>query len=80
MGQAVKLYAIVDETTPIDMSKTMAETEKCFVTTALEISQGNRARAAKMLMLKRTTLVEKMRKFEIPLLPPLVKGSKLVRG
>ena len=46
------------------------ELEKQLVGVALELSDNNKSRAAQMLMLNRTTLVEKCRKYGFPLLPP----------
>ena len=49
----------------IDMKDHLADIECSLMTQALEQTDWVVARAAKLLNLQRTTLVEKMRKFEI---------------
>lgn len=51
----------------IDMAKTIADMERKMIQDALSLSKGVKARAAALLMLNRTTLVEKMRRLGMPL-------------
>lgn len=51
----------------IDMVKTINEIEKRMITEALELAGGVKARAALMLHINRTTLVEKMRRLGMQL-------------
>jgi len=51
----------------IDMVRTINDIEKKMIAEALELSGGVKARAALMLSINRTTLVEKMRRLGIPL-------------
>lgn len=53
----------IDE--PIDLKQHMADTERSLIISALEQSGWVNAHAAKLLTLQRTTLVEKMRKYNI---------------
>jgi len=46
----------------LDLRRTLLEIEKAFILKALELSGGVRTQAAKLLGLKRTTLVEKMKR------------------
>jgi len=48
----------------------MDEIERIAVVTALQQSCGNTARAAKILGINRTTLVEKRRRFGLEIKPP----------
>lgn len=49
--------------------------EKCLIAQALQRTKGSRVHAAFLLGLKRTTLVEKMRRYGFPLHGP--HGKKL---
>ena len=51
----------------IDMVRTINEIEKKMIAEALQLSGGVKARAALMLSINRTTLVEKMRRLGLPL-------------
>ena len=51
----------------VDMPKTIAEIERKMIEDALALSHGVKARAAALLSLNRTTLVEKMRRLGMPL-------------
>jgi len=53
----------IDE--PIDLKQHMADVERALIISALEQSGWVNAHAAKLLSLQRTTLVEKMRKYDI---------------
>ena len=55
--------SFIDE--PIDLKKHMADTERALIIAALEQTDWVNAHAAKLLTLQRTTLVEKMRKYDI---------------
>ena len=50
-----------------DLVKTLAEIERSMISDALALSDGVKARAAALLNLNRTTLVEKMRRLGMPL-------------
>lgn len=60
----------------IDLPGFLASLEKSLIEQALTRSNGIKAQAALLLKINRTTLVEKMRKYGMPLLPP----SKPTRG
>jgi DNA-binding NtrC family response regulator len=49
----------------IDLERTIAKLEKALISRALQRSRGNKARAAQMLGLKRSTLVSKVRAFQM---------------
>ncbi|RNC66639.1 MAG: sigma-54-dependent Fis family transcriptional regulator [Desulfuromonadales bacterium] len=51
----------------VDLMKVIAEIERSMITDALALSDGVKARAAALLNLNRTTLVEKMRRLGMPL-------------
>ncbi|HJV66617.1 MAG TPA: sigma-54 dependent transcriptional regulator [Geomonas sp.] len=51
----------------IDMVQTISEIEKRMIAEALQLTGGVKARAAVMLNINRTTLVEKMRRLGMPL-------------
>ena len=53
----------IDE--PIDLKEHMAEVERALIISALDQTDWVNAHAAKLLSLQRTTLVEKMRKYDI---------------
>ncbi|UFS71236.1 sigma-54 dependent transcriptional regulator [Geomonas sp. RF6] len=69
----VKIYTERDASptsvTPsgIDMVKTINDIERKMIAEALQLAHGVKARAAAMLNLNRTTLVEKMRRLGMPL-------------
>jgi sigma-54 specific flagellar transcriptional regulator A len=50
---------------PIDLKEHMAEVERALIISALDQTDWVNAHAAKLLSLQRTTLVEKMRKYDI---------------
>ena len=50
---------------PIDLKQHMADTERALIISALDQTGWVNAHAAKLLTLQRTTLVEKMRKYDI---------------
>ena len=51
----------------VDMVKTMNEIERKMILDALNLTKGVKARAAALLRLNRTTLVEKMRRLGLDL-------------
>ena len=51
----------------LDMAKTITDIERKMIEDALSLSKGVKARAAALLKLNRTTLVEKMRRLGMPL-------------
>ena len=51
--------------TGIDLKQHMIDVEMHYITQALEQQNGVVARAAKVLGMQRTTLVEKMKKYQI---------------
>lgn len=51
----------------VDLVKTLTEIERGMISDALALSDGVKARAAALLNLNRTTLVEKMRRLGMPL-------------
>ena len=55
--------SFIDE--PIDLKQHMADTARSLIIAALEQTDWVNAHAAKLLTLQRTTLVEKMRKYDI---------------
>jgi transcriptional regulator with GAF, ATPase, and Fis domain len=54
-----------DANETIDLEQTIAKLEKALIGRALQRSRGNKARAAQMLGLKRSTLVSKVRAFQM---------------
>ena len=50
---------------PVALKAMMAEMERKWIEDALALSGGVVAEAARLLTLQRTTLIEKMRKYEI---------------
>lgn len=76
-GQDNDVAADDDELLPmkgIDLKEYLANLEKSLIAQALDDSQGVVARAATRLQIRRTTLVEKMRKYQLqrPTTPPVV--------
>ncbi len=67
-GSIAKAFGTREEAPPkvteqgIDLARTVAEIEKRMITEALTLANGVKARAAALLKLNRTTLVEKMRR------------------
>lgn len=51
----------------VDLVKTLSEIERSMISDALALADGVKARAATLLNLNRTTLVEKMRRLGMPL-------------
>ena len=49
----------------IDLNQVMSQVEKNLICQSLKRSGGNRGRAARLLYLKRTTLVEKLRRMDL---------------
>lgn len=49
----------------IDLSRVVSELEKSLIRQSLERTQGNKGEAARLLFLKRTTLVEKLRRLNL---------------
>lgn len=49
----------------IDLSRVVSELEKSLIRQSLERTQGNKGEAARLLYLKRTTLVEKLRRLNL---------------
>lgn len=49
--------------TGVDLLKLLKALEKDLIAQALSMTRGDKAKAAKLLHIKRTTLVEKSRKF-----------------
>lgn len=54
------MYGLPD--LPVDLSKLLAEIEDEYITNALKATGGLRGAAAKLLGLKRTTLLERLRR------------------
>lgn len=55
---------------PINLKKVLHETERDFIEVALYVSSGNKASAARLLGMNRTTLVERMRAHKMKLNKP----------
>ena len=49
----------------IQLKQRMAEIERNYIAQALELSEGNVSKTAKLLSLQRTTLIEKINKYEL---------------
>jgi DNA-binding NtrC family response regulator len=49
----------------MDLNQVVADMEKKYLLQALSITRGNKKRAAELLSLKRTTLIEKLKRLEI---------------
>lgn len=52
---------------PLDMPAELKNFERAIIVVALELTQNKKGKAADLLKINRTTLVEKMRRLEIPL-------------
>lgn len=63
VGSALNISLLPDE--GLDLKETISEIEISLIRQALEKSGGVTAQAAKLLNLRRTTLVEKMKKYEL---------------
>ncbi|MGA9582360.1 MAG: sigma-54 dependent transcriptional regulator [Allosphingosinicella sp.] len=50
---------------PVDLRALLAETEQRYIEDALKLADGVIADAARLLLLQRTTLIEKMRKYDL---------------
>jgi sigma-54 specific flagellar transcriptional regulator A len=57
--------AMLDHDQPVALKEMLAEIERRYIDEALTLSQGVVADAARLLTLQRTTLIEKMRKYEM---------------
>jgi DNA-binding NtrC family response regulator len=60
----------IGKDTPIDLTTILYQLEHDILVSAINLAKGNKAEAATMLRLKRTTLVEKMRRHGLPLEKP----------
>jgi len=49
----------------VDLGKTIEEIERCMINEAMSLSGGVKARAATLLKLNRTTLVEKIKRLQL---------------
>ena len=47
------------------LKQRLAEIERNYISQALELSEGNVSKTAKLLSLQRTTLIEKINKYEL---------------
>ncbi|MGZ8359169.1 MAG: sigma-54 interaction domain-containing protein [Allosphingosinicella sp.] len=56
---------VIDPSRGVDLRSVLAEIERRYIEEALDHSSGVVADAARMLSLQRTTLIEKMRKYEL---------------
>ena len=65
----ITVYYKFTEADPLNLSHTLEELEKQIILLALRECKNVKTRAAKLLKLNRTTLLEKMRRHEIPLNP-----------
>jgi sigma-54 specific flagellar transcriptional regulator A len=72
--QAMLMLAIAEDPTPslarlpsegLDLRNHLFDIERALIRQALDRSNGTVAHAARLLNLRRTTLVEKLRKFEM---------------
>jgi DNA-binding protein Fis len=53
------------DTRPVDLSKEVSELEQAEIERALKACEDNQTQAAKLLKLNRTTLLAKMKKYDI---------------
>jgi two-component system response regulator AtoC len=59
-------YAMnINDATPLDLAKHLAETERYIITKALQRTNGNRTHAAKVLNISHRTLLYKIKEYEI---------------
>jgi DNA-binding NtrC family response regulator len=49
----------------VDMAQAVDELERCLIRSAMELANGVKARAAALLSIKRTTLVEKIKRLNL---------------
>jgi sigma-54 specific flagellar transcriptional regulator A len=63
--RSVSQVATVLPTTGLDLREHLGSIEKALITSALAQTDGTVARAARLLKLRRTTLVEKLRKYDL---------------
>ena len=49
----------------LPLRETLADIEKSYITQALAQTQGNVSRTARLLCIQRTTLIEKINKYEL---------------
>ena len=56
---------VIDPATGVDLRSVLAEIERRYIEQALDHSSGVVADAARLLSLQRTTLIEKMRKYDV---------------
>ena len=82
--QAVEELAVAPGQIPpegLNLSRALQEFEKSLILQALERSDWVKSRAAQLLQLNRTTLIEKMKKQNIPTLTAHLSGPQgLVKG
>ena len=64
-GIDVETTRMVARDKPVALKDMLAEIERRYIEEALTVSDGVIADAARMLSLQRTTLIEKMRKYEV---------------
>jgi sigma-54 specific flagellar transcriptional regulator A len=67
---------MTDKSEGFDLKAHLREIELKHLATALDQAQGNHAKAARLLGLNRTTLVEKMRRAGYKLNPPPERVKK----
>ena len=65
LGLDVAAAAELTRESPVALKDMLAEIEQRYIEEALAASGGVIADAARMLSLQRTTLIEKMRKYEV---------------
>ena len=80
-SQYCKRWSVEYDPWNVALEKVKSDLEVALITDALEVAKGTRAVAAKMLHLNRTTLIEKMRKYNLLVPYPgakyeLMQGSK----
>jgi DNA-binding NtrC family response regulator len=63
-AQGETAAAVFDSGLPFDFKRLVNEFERGLINRVLEQTQGNKTQAAGVLHLKRTTLIEKLKKFE----------------
>ena len=64
LSAAERMNTAIDED-GVDLPNVLAEFEQKIIAEALSLAKGNRTKAAQLLNIKRTTLLEKMRRFEL---------------
>jgi DNA-binding NtrC family response regulator len=63
----------------MDLNATMDQIELGFISEALKRSDFSKTKAAKLLGINRTTLIQKLKKHGIPLNAPVQKGRANIR-